>query len=145
MLALRCSSREKSMHSLVSAAEHLPCECIFIRPEAARTARELQFAFHLAREAFREKSSISTKVSNETLLFLARETNFSSALKRIGAGDTRNFVLVCEKSAPLAKIKKELQLSHVSTLKLPEWGEKKGHYTETELAIEEMALARIRN
>jgi tRNA threonylcarbamoyladenosine modification (KEOPS) complex Cgi121 subunit len=145
MLILRCSSKEKRMHALVASAEALPSECILIRPSAARMERELQFAFYLARGAFGMKNNISSKLSNEAILFLARETNFSSALKKVGASDASDFILVCEKRLPVPAVKKILSLSSAQKIRLPEWGEKKGHYSKAELAIEEMALARIRN
>ena len=106
---------------------------------------EMEFAFYLARRAFEEKSNISGKLSNETLLFLAREMNFASALRRIGASDARDFVLVCGKDVPLAKVKKELGLVKAKRIALARMGKKKGAYFEGERAVEEMALARVRN
>jgi tRNA threonylcarbamoyladenosine modification (KEOPS) complex Cgi121 subunit len=145
MIAIRCSSKEKGMHQLVAAAQRLPCPAMLVRPETAKTARELEWAFYLAKGAFEAKSNISGKVSNEALLFFAREMNFSSALKKTGASDPGDFVLVLEKKMPVVKIKKGLHLSSASVLRLPEWGKKRGHYTEAELAIEEMALSRVKN
>ena len=60
------------------------------------------------------------------MLFLAQETNFSSAARKVGAESTKDFVLVCEKDAPIAKLKKKLILTKIRRLSLPEWGKKKG-------------------
>jgi tRNA threonylcarbamoyladenosine modification (KEOPS) complex Cgi121 subunit len=106
---------------------------------------ELVFAFGLARRAFDGRNNISRKLSNEALLFLARETNFASALRKIGASSPRSFALVCEKSLPLARVKKALALTSAKKLALSKMGKKKGAYFEGELAAEGMALARVRN
>jgi tRNA threonylcarbamoyladenosine modification (KEOPS) complex Cgi121 subunit len=132
------------MRELVDAAGKLGSSLV-LSPPAARTLMELRAAFLLARGAFAEGKNISSKLSNEALLFLACETNFSSALRKIGAADPSDFVLVCEEKIPVAKLKKELKLISAQSLKPSEWGEKKGKYSEGELAIERMATARIRN
>ena len=106
---------------------------------------ELEAAFYLAARAFEEKSNISSKLSNEALLFLAREMNFASALRRVGAKDVRAFVLVCEKNVPMAKVKRELGLVKAKRIAISRMGKKKGAYFEGERAVEEMALARVRN
>ena len=145
MLVLRCSSTEKDIAALVSASAAMPGALLFLKPDAVKAKKELEFAFYLAKEAFKNKSNISGKLANETLLFLSCETNFSSAIKKIGARDGRDFLLVCEKSIPIAKLKKLLRLEKMKKIALPEWGKKKGAYSEGELAVERMALARIRN
>ena len=144
MLVLRCSSAFKSMHEMVEEAEKLGA-VLLLSPKAVRTGKELQAAFYLAKEAFKEKSNISKKMANETLLFLACETNFSSAVRKVGAASPDDFVLVSEGKIPSAKLKKALKLIRCEQLTLTEWGKKKGAYTEGELAIERMAIARIRN
>ena len=144
MLILRCSSSAQSIHELVRLGGGSG-SLLFLHPKAAKTAKELEFSFHLARGSFREKSNVSKKIANEAMLFLACETNFSSAAKKVGAMETGDFVLVSEKNIPLAKLKKELLLTKAKVLKLPEWGKKKGHYYEGEVAVERMALSRIRN
>ena len=144
MMVLRCSSSARSMRELVDAAEKLG-SALVLSPPAARTLMELRAAFLLARDAFAEGKNISPKLSNEALLFLACGTNFSSALRKIGAADPSDFVLVCEEKIPAARLKKELKLISAQSLSLSEWGAKKGKYSEGELAIERMATARIRN
>lgn len=146
MLILKCSYG-KGIAEVAKGTERLPCACILLSPAAlaGRSRMELSFAFHLARRAFEGKRNISGKLSNEALLFLSREMNFASALKKIGAKDAREFVLVCEKNIPLAKLKKELALVAAKSVALSEKGKKKGHYFEGELAVEEMALARVKN
>ena len=144
MLVLRCSSSARSMRELVGAAEKIG-NSLVLSPSAVRTLMELRAAFRLAADAFAEGTNISSKLSNEAMLFLACETNFSSALRKIGAADPSDFVLVSEEKIPSAKLKKELKLLRAQTLSLSEWGEKKGKYSEGELAIERMATARIRN
>jgi hypothetical protein len=66
-------------------------------------------------------------------------------LRKIGANDAREFVLACEKDVPLAKVKKELGLASAKKIALPRMGKRKGAYFEGELAVEQMALARVRN
>ena len=146
MQVLLCSS-EKPLHAIVGSAEGLGAPCLLLSPEAMRgkTGLELEAAFHLAARAFEEKSNISGKMANEALLFLAREMNFASALRRVGAKSAHSFVLVCEKDVPLARVKRELGLVKASRVKLSRMGKKKGAYFEGELAIEQMALARVRN
>lgn len=146
MLCLRCSSKLPLM-ALAGAAASLPCPSLLLSPGAmgGRTGRELAFAFHLAREAFSGKRNVSQKLPNEALLFLSREMNFSSALRKIGAKDAEDFVLVCEKNLPLSKVKNALALSFAEKIPLPERGKRKGRYFEAELAIEEMALSRVKN
>ncbi|MFA6907290.1 MAG: hypothetical protein WC263_00505 [Candidatus Micrarchaeia archaeon] len=146
MLVLRCSS-EKPLHAIVEAAEGLGAPCLLLTPGAmkGRAGLELEAAFCLASRAFQGKSNISGKMPNEALLFLAREMNFASALRSIGAKDARAFVLVCEKNVPLAKVKKLLGLKSAKKIALPRMGRKKGAYFEGELAVERMALARARN
>ena len=141
-----CSS-EKPLHAIVEAAEGLHTPCMMLSADAikGKTGMELEAAFYLATRAFEEKSNISGKLSNEALLFLAREMNFASALRKIGATDAREFVLVCEKSPPMAKVKKALELSSAKKIVLSRMGKKKGAYFEGELAVEQMALARVRN
>ena len=146
MLALMCSSG-KPLHAVVESAEALFAPCLLLSPEAmkGRTGLELEAAFYLAARAFEEKSNISSKLSNEALLFLAREMNFASALRRVGAKHAREFVLVCGKNVPVARVKKELGLVKASRMKLSRMGKKKGAYFEGELAVEQLALARSRN
>ena len=146
MQVLLCSS-EKPLNAIVEAAEGLKTPCLFLSTTAiaGKTGLELEAAFYLASRAFDEKSNISSKLSNEAMLFLARETNFASALRKIGATDARMFVLVCEKNAPIAEVKKKLGLSTAKIISLSRMGKKKGAYFEGELAVEQMALARARN
>ena len=146
MLALRCSSR-LPLPGAVEAAERHFSPALLLSPRAmgGKTGMELQFAFRLAARAFEGKANISSKASNEALLFLSREMNFASALRAIGAADAHDFVLVCEKSPPLARVKKELGLVKATRLVLPKMGKKKGAYFEAERAVEQMALARARN
>ncbi len=144
MLVLRCSSSAEGMHELVESSGRLG-DVLLLSPSAVRTEKGLQGAFALARAAFAAKANISPNLANEAVLFLACETNFSSALRKVGAADPSDFVLVSEGKIPSAKLKKELKLLRAQTLKLTEWGKKKGGYTEAELAIEKMATARIRN
>jgi len=146
MQVLLCSS-EKPLGAIVEAAEGLMVPCFLLSPEAmhGKTGMELEAAFYLAARAFKGKSNISTKLSNEAMLFLAREMNFASALRKIGATDARAFVLACGKSVPLAKVKRKLWLSSAKKMHLSRMGRKKGAYFEGERAVEEMALARVRN
>ncbi|MFA6214893.1 MAG: hypothetical protein WC717_06500 [Candidatus Micrarchaeia archaeon] len=146
MLCLACSS-EKPLGEAVAAAGALLPPCILLSPKAAggMTGMELEAAFCLARRAFEEERNISGKLSNEALLFLAREMNFASALRKIGAKDGRDFVFVCEKAVPVAKVKRALGLSKAKRIPLSRMGRRMGAYFEGELAVEGMALARIRN
>ena len=145
MIVLRCGSSEKDMAALVRESGSIPCALLFLKPDAVKTGKELEFAFYLAKEAFKNKGNISGKIANEALLFLSCQTNFSSAVKKIGATDGGDFLLACEKDIPLAELKKALRLEKAEKMKLPEWGKKRGAYSEGELAVEKMALARIRN
>jgi hypothetical protein len=145
MLVLRCSSSAGSVHELVGLAGSMGGGMLLLRPQAARTMKELEFCLFLAGEAFREKTGISGKLANEAMLFLACETNFSSAARKVGAASADDFVLVSQKKIQLAKLKGKLLLTKAEKLPLPEWGRKKGHYFEGELAVERMALARIKN
>ncbi|MCX6771509.1 MAG: hypothetical protein NTX79_05640 [Candidatus Micrarchaeota archaeon] len=146
MLVLHCSSG-KPLGAIVEAAEAHFAPCLLLSPEAVkgRTGMELEAAFYLAGRTFAGKSNISSKLSNETLLFLAREMNFASALRKIGAKDARAFVFVCGKGMPIAKMKKTLGLTSAKPIALSKMGKKKGNYFEGELAFEQMALARARN
>lgn len=144
MMVLRCSSSIASMHELVSAASALG-DVLVLSPKAAMTGKALEAAFLLAREAFGAEENISSKIANEALLFLSCEINFESALKKVGASDPSDFVLVSEKKFPIRELVKKLGLTRCLQLSRTEWGKKKGKYTEGELAIEKMALARIRN
>jgi tRNA threonylcarbamoyladenosine modification (KEOPS) complex Cgi121 subunit len=147
MMCIRCKSGKNGLSELVAKAEGLPCGCMLLSPSAVkgRTSLEMAFAFYLARRAIFEGRNISNKVSNEALLFLSCESNFSSALRRMGAKDARDFALVCEKIIPLARVKRVLGLSSAREIALPVWGKRKGNYAQAELAIERMALARVRN
>jgi len=135
------------MDALVPSAEALGAPCLFLSPRAivGKSRMELSFAFYLARRAFEGKSNISGKMANEALLFLAREMNFSSALGKLGAKDAHDFVLVCERDVSVARVKKALALTSAKKIMLPKMGKKKGAYFEGERAVEEMALARVRN
>ena len=141
-----CSS-DKPLNAIVMAAAALRTPCMVLSTEAikGKTGLELEAAFYLAARAFEEKSNISEKLSNEALLFLAREMNFASALRRIGATGARTFVLVCGKDVPLAMVKNELGLLKARKIALSRMGRKNGAYFEGERAIEQMALARVRN
>ncbi len=145
MMVLRCSSRAESVNGLVGLGAAFPGALLFLKAGAARTKKGLKFAFYLAGEAFMARENISGKMANEALLFLACETNFTSAARKIGARSARDFVLVSRKRIPLAKLTRELLLTSAKPLALPEWGKKSGHYYEGELAVERMATARIRN
>ena len=147
MMCLRCKSNGEPLVALVKKAECLPCDCMLLSPEAVmgRTSLEMSFAFYLARRAFYEKRNISQKVQNEALLFLTCESNFASALRKAGAYSGNDFVLACEKNLPITKVKAALSLAFAKRIALPVRGTKKGKYTEAELAIEKMALSRIRN
>jgi tRNA threonylcarbamoyladenosine modification (KEOPS) complex Cgi121 subunit len=146
MQVLLCSS-EKPLGAIVEAAEGLHTPCLLLSTEAikGKTGLELEAAFCLAARAFEGKGNISSKLSNEALLFLAREMNFASALRRVGAKKSSAFALVCEKSVPLARLKKELGLTGAKKIALSRMGKRKGAYFEGELAVEQMALARARN
>ena len=146
MQVLLCSS-DKPLGAIVTASDGLKTPCLFLSAQAldGKTGLELEAAFYLASRAFEEKRNISSKLSNEALLFLAREMNFASALREIGATDARAFVLVCEKDVPIAEVKKKLGLSSAKKIALSRMGKKKGAYFEAERAVEEMALARARN
>ncbi len=141
MLAIRCSSTAASVHELLKRGEGM----LFLVPGAAKTEKELEFAFYLAGEAFKAGTNISGKMANEAMLYLACETNFSSAARKDGAKDAKDFVLVLQKSVPLSQLKKKLLLTKAVPLKLPKWGGRVGKYYGGELAVERMALARIRN
>ena len=144
MMVLRCSSDAESMGELVELGASLG-EFLFLAPKAVRTGKELEAAFAMARGAFAEGRNLSPKVQNEAMLFLACETNFSSAARKAGAISPDDFVLVSEKKIPSSELKAKLKLTRAQALALSEWGAKKGGYTERELAIEKMALARIKN
>ena len=146
MMMLRSSSR-LGLPALVEAACRLPCACILLSPSSleGKTEVEFVFSFHLARRAFEEKRNISAKASNEALLFFSREMNFASALRKNGAKDARDFVLVCEKRLPIAQVRETLGLKTAKKISLSRMGKKKGAYFEGELAVEEMALARVKN
>jgi tRNA threonylcarbamoyladenosine modification (KEOPS) complex Cgi121 subunit len=146
MLILRCSS-EKPLGALVRSAGALRCPCLLLSPRAfeGKSEMELAFAFYLARRAFEAKGNISGKMANEALLFLAREMNFASAVRRVGAKDAGDFVFVCEKNVPLAKVKREMGLTSAKRVALPKMGRKKGAYFEGERAVEGMAIARVKN
>ncbi|VVB99171.1 Uncharacterised protein [uncultured archaeon] len=144
MMVLRCSSSFTDIHGLVKAASALG-DVLVLSPKAVKTEKALEMAFFLARNAFEETENISSKLSNEAMLFLACEINFESALRKVGAASPDDFVLVSEKAIPSARLKKTLFLTRAQTLPLSEWGNKMGAYSEGELAIEKMALARIRN
>ena len=144
MMVLRCSSAVPSMHELVAAAEKLGA-VLLLSPKAVKTEKELEFAFYLAKQAFAAKANVSGKLTNEAMLFLSCETNFSSAVRKIGAAHPDDFLLVSEEKVPSAKLKKALKLTRAETIKLTEWGNKRGAYFEGELAIEKMATARIMN
>ena len=119
MIVLRCSSAVEYMHEIVAAAERLGT-VLLLSPKAVRTGKELEFAFYLAKEAFAAKENVSGKLSNEAMLFLARETNFSSAVRKVGAAHPSDFMLVCEGKIPSAKLKKVLKLTkHYSLLFQP--------------------------
>jgi tRNA threonylcarbamoyladenosine modification (KEOPS) complex Cgi121 subunit len=132
------------MHEAVSAAGKLGA-VLLLSPKIVRTGKELEAAFYLAKEAFAGKENIASSVAKEALLFLACETNFSSAIRKVGAASPDDFVIVAEGKIPSAKLKKLLKLTRAEALKLTEWGKKKGNYFEGELAVERMATARIRN
>ncbi len=141
MLILRCSSSASSIHELVKLAAGM----LVLKPDAARTKKELEFAFFLADQEFAQGTNISGKLSNEAMLFLANETNFSSAARKAGAKSCRDFVLISKENVPIGKLKRVLLLTRVKKLDLPEWGKKKEEYYDWELAVERMALSRIRN
>lgn len=144
MMVLRCSSSAKDMQHVVKAASSLG-EVLLLSPSAVRTRKELQFAFYLAKEAFAQGENIASSPAKEALLFLSCETNFSSAVRKVGAASVDDFVLVSESKLASSKLKKALLLTRAQALKLSEWGRKKGNYFEGELAVEKMALSRIRN
>jgi len=144
MLVLRCSSKEKSMDKLLKMAQKVPYALLFLKPAAAKTKAELEFAFFLARGTIKSRKSISAKLANEAMLFLSGETNFSSAVRKIGAKKTSDFVLVAERDLKLAKLKKALNLKKAKAHKLSAWGKKRKNYSQGELAIEKMAISRIK-
>jgi len=144
MLVLHCSSSASGVPELLRLGSGLE-GALFLSPKAVKTKKELEAAFFLAQEAFREKTNISSKLSNEALLFLACETNFASAARKIGTASADDFVFACPEKIPIAALKKKLLLTSAAALPLTEWGRKKGAYTEGELAIEKMATGRIRN
>ena len=146
MLALACST-DKPLFDIVRSAEALGTPCMMLSIEAikGKTGLEIEAAFYLSARAFEEKSNISEKHSNEALLFLAREMNFASALRKIGAKDARAFVFVCKETLPLSHVKKALALTSAKKIVLSRMGKKKGAYFKAERAVEGMALARVKN
>jgi len=139
MAFYRCSSRKASIIGIVKAADALPCPALFLSMEAAEKASgmEADFSFLLARRAFAEKRNVSGKVSNEALLFLARETNFSSAVKKIGARDAGDFVLVLERRLPAPRVKKALGLASVALVAKKKVGRsaRQGAYPKDALGV----------
>ncbi|MFA4983148.1 MAG: hypothetical protein WC588_02935 [Candidatus Micrarchaeia archaeon] len=147
MMVLRCSSNARNMRELVSLSDAAGLEALFLSPAAASkmTLAELEFAFYLAKRAFEANGNVSKKRMNEAMLFLACETNFSSAARKMGAADPSDFALVLEGDSAPARLRKALELESLGSMRLLKWGKKKGDYSEGELAVERMALARIRN
>ncbi|MCX8196764.1 MAG: hypothetical protein N3G80_00385 [Candidatus Micrarchaeota archaeon] len=141
MIVLRCSSSFSSVEELVEASKKIG-GLLIISPQAAKTKMELVAAFELARKAFKEKRNISDKIQNEALLFLAKETNFSSAIKKVGAKSASDFLIASERKLSRA-VKKRLRLERAEACRIPLWGKKIGNYYEAELEIEKMALCRI--
>jgi len=146
-MVLRGCAPEKSIRELVEASDAAGFDALFLSPFAASKLSlvEVRFAFYLANKAFGGRKNISGKRANEALLFLACETNFASAAKKIGASDSSDFVLVAERNVPLSKLKRALGLGKAKRMKLPEWGKKEGSYFSGERGAERMALERIRN
>ncbi|MEM4348030.1 MAG: hypothetical protein QXN37_00470 [Candidatus Anstonellaceae archaeon] len=142
MIILECSSSLGNVESLVKASRRLG-NVLLLASLKDRTEKELQACFALARKAFKSKTNISQNFANEAMLFLAKETNFSSAVKKIGASSPAKFFLVAEKKIPLKKIRNALLLTYVKRVSLPLWGKREGRYFEAELSIEAMALRRI--
>ncbi|MCX8194868.1 MAG: hypothetical protein N3G22_02060 [Candidatus Micrarchaeota archaeon] len=141
MLVLRCSSSVKRVEELCRLAGK---EALILSPDAPKTKMELEAAFYLASQAFKHKKNISSSPSKEALLFLACETNFSSAVRKVGAKSPSDFLLVAKKSLPVGKLKKKMRLLSAKKVGLPAEGKKIAKYTEGELAVEKMATARIR-
>ncbi|MEM4554556.1 MAG: hypothetical protein QXT25_01770 [Candidatus Anstonellaceae archaeon] len=142
MIILECSSLIENVESLVETSKRLG-DVLLLSSIKGRTAKELEACFALAKKAFKSKTNISQSIPNEAMLFLAKETNFSSAVKKIGVSDPADFILVAERSIPIGKIKKELSLVKAKPVCLPAWGKKRRGYFEADLAIESMALRRI--
>ncbi len=147
MMVLRCSSNAKSMRELVALADASGIGALFLSPAAASkmTLAGLEFAFYLAKRAFEANGNVSKKRMNEAMLFLACETNFSSAARKIGAADPSDFALVLEGDSAPARLRKALELESLGSMRLSKWGKTKGHYSEGELTVEAMALARVKN
>jgi len=147
MQILRCGSDAANVRELVSLSESAGLPALFLSVSAASkmTGAEIEFAFYLAEESFKSNGNLSGKKTNEALLFLACETNFSSAARKIGAADPSDFVLALKEKVSPKKLQKALKLVRAEEMRLPKWGKKKGDYTQGELAIEQMALARVRN
>ena len=144
MMVLRCASAAKDMPELVMEAARLG-DVLLLSPKIVRTEKELEAAFYFAKQAFAEKENVADSVAKEALLFLACETNFSSAVRKVGAASPDDFVIVSEEKIPSAKLKKALRLIRCEQIALTAWGKKKGNYFEGELSVERMALSRIRN
>lgn len=149
MAFYRCSGGKRGMREIVEDGKGIPCPALFLSPQAAKAVGESEagFAFYLARRAFAEKANISSKLSNEALLFLARQTNFSSAVRKLGAKDAKAFVLVLEEKLAPSKVKKLLGLKSVKLIAKKRAKAARGGelYAKDMLCAEEMALSRIRN
>ncbi|MCX8197882.1 MAG: hypothetical protein N3F07_01665 [Candidatus Micrarchaeota archaeon] len=142
-MVLRCSSGLKSASELVSRAKDFPA--LLLRPDAAGTQKELEAALALAQKAFGEGKNISSRLPNEAMLFLASETNFSSAARKVGVRDPGDFLIVAKSKIPLPQLRKRLALKKARRARLSKLGRKIGKYYQAELGIERMALSRLRN
>lgn len=147
MRIMRCESNAASVRELVLLSESSGLHVLILSFPAVSnmTLAELRFAYYFAKESFLSKTNLSEKKSNEALLFLSCQTNFTSAVMKIGAKNPSDFVLVMEENAFDPKFRKALKIARAKKIKLPEWGKKIGHYTQGELAVERMALARNKN
>jgi tRNA threonylcarbamoyladenosine modification (KEOPS) complex Cgi121 subunit len=143
MQLYECSSKIDDINKLIKLGRLL--KVIFLEPGKIATKKEIEAAFFFAKKAMEKKQNISNNIENEVLLFLSRKTNFSSAIKEIGIKNTKKFLILCARRITKKKLKESLLLEKIKKITLPKFGKKIGGYSQAEIAIEAMALSRIKN
>ena len=131
MKLLMVSSRKK-MHEL---GKILPEGVLLLNPQKLKSCEEIELAYLLSKDSFRNKKNIAKKFRYEFLLWLSGKTDIKSALNSFSPKKSDKILLIIFKG-DTKKILKEMEASE-KPLKLKK--------TAEPLDLERISLSRIKN
>ena len=89
------------------ALEHLlnDCQGLVLDSQHITSHTPLNLAYALAQKSFKEKTNLAVQMRFEFLLWLAGTRDIKNALKKLGANNSKDMLLITFHKPPLKKLK----------------------------------------